>query len=475
MTRSRGRRTRATTPSPTPAALRPHRTFLALLALAFVLQIAGFWSLRHDDAYISFRYAQNLAQGHGMRFNPDESVMGSTSPGHVFVGAALYRLLGKDALPTAMSVLGCLGWALQALAAERLLRRALGPLASAAIGLAVAAGLARQGDWVALETNLALAAGFWTLALARLEPRRPAWAGLVGGVAILMRPDAILWVGFAGLAILTERGPRSRRDALVFVAAALPGIAVAVASFGGIVPRSAAVKMASTTPFAYAAAAVAHVGNVLLPAGGLAGAIAAWVAILWGTATLLRADRRLWPLAAVGGAHLAAYSLIAPPPEHVWHLVPAVLLAGICALALAGSLRSRAGPVLLAVAVALTLLRSAVAARSHPNEQWFGARDRAYRAVADYLRESVAPGDRVVAGEPGTIAYWSELPVEDAIRLVSGSLDAPEAGERRRRVRWVVMVDRDGATGPQAPTHWIELPHWRIGVVHLADGLPERP
>src|SRR3954453_11205359 len=44
---------------------------LALLAFSRILLI--------DDAYITYRYAYNLAAGHGLVFNPGERVEGSTS------------------------------------------------------------------------------------------------------------------------------------------------------------------------------------------------------------------------------------------------------------------------------------------------------------------------------------------------------------------------------------------------------------
>jgi hypothetical protein len=53
----------------------------AVLAVAglLALQITGFHGLRYDDAFITYRYGQNLATGNGLVFNLGERVMGSTS------------------------------------------------------------------------------------------------------------------------------------------------------------------------------------------------------------------------------------------------------------------------------------------------------------------------------------------------------------------------------------------------------------
>ena len=56
---------------------RSHAGLLVLLSLTFL------WALHNrfiqDDAFISFRYARNLVDGHGLVFNPGERVEGYTN------------------------------------------------------------------------------------------------------------------------------------------------------------------------------------------------------------------------------------------------------------------------------------------------------------------------------------------------------------------------------------------------------------
>src|SRR5512136_2152009 len=66
---------------------------VALLVLGVVLarqwQASGSLStVPLDDAYIHYRFADNLATGHGFAFNPDEPTPGSTSPLWVVLLAA---------------------------------------------------------------------------------------------------------------------------------------------------------------------------------------------------------------------------------------------------------------------------------------------------------------------------------------------------------------------------------------------------
>ena len=52
---------------------------LLLIALAiFARLLPGARTI--DDAFITFRYAQNLLSGQGLVFNPREQVLGTTTP-----------------------------------------------------------------------------------------------------------------------------------------------------------------------------------------------------------------------------------------------------------------------------------------------------------------------------------------------------------------------------------------------------------
>src|SRR6202022_2682648 len=56
--------------------------FAALVAPAVVAVLVRLLTGPHaiDDAYITFRYARNLAEGLGLVYNPGEWVLGTTAP-----------------------------------------------------------------------------------------------------------------------------------------------------------------------------------------------------------------------------------------------------------------------------------------------------------------------------------------------------------------------------------------------------------
>src|SRR5512136_1664659 len=86
---------------------------VALLALGVVLArqwqaTGGLSTVPLDDAYIHYRFAENLATGHGFAFNPDEPTPGSTSPLWVLLLAA-GEIVGLGAI-LASKLLGALSF-----------------------------------------------------------------------------------------------------------------------------------------------------------------------------------------------------------------------------------------------------------------------------------------------------------------------------------------------------------------------------
>ena len=411
--------------------------------LALGLQILGFHSLRHDDAYISFRYGQNLASGNGLVFNPGERFLGATSPGHMLLSAVAYRGWGKESTPSIMSVLGCVGWTAQAVALWFLLRTTLGPLGAGMVSAVVALGGARSGQWVALETNLAVGATLGSLALAARG--RAGGAAVLGGIGVLLRPDAALAVAAIAILLAARDGVRAAvRFAVVAALLVAPWLIFATVYFGTPLPNSAAVQFQRSELLPYLVHAFSLAASTLVPVESSA---LAWVvaggALLAAVLLVLRSrDFGLHGLALYGALHLTAYSFLRPQIGHDWHLYPSTLIAVVLGMVGVWGITLRLPPRLRpamqrALCVALPLafgLRFAADAVSQRGELWFGARDQAYRKVAGLLAARSNPEDRFASPEVGTIAYLTELRAFDLVGLVSRhdvAVDGP--------VRWVVL------------------------------------
>ena len=75
----------------------------------------GLWGFSYDDAFVTYRYADNLAAGRGLVFNPGEPVLGTTAPGWAVVLAAATRPATRSARrrwtsPPGARLLACCRW-----------------------------------------------------------------------------------------------------------------------------------------------------------------------------------------------------------------------------------------------------------------------------------------------------------------------------------------------------------------------------
>jgi hypothetical protein len=418
------------------------RWALYAAAAVVIAQCAAFHGVRRDDAFISYRYAQNLANGVGLVFNPGERIMASTSAGHVLLAAAVHRVVGDELLPSFMSALGCIGWTAQALAIGALLQRAL-PLAAAwLIALAVALGAGRAEEHVCLETTIA--AGLLCWALCAGVYRRWFWAAALSALAGLFRPDMYVAAVLLGGLCLWELRAKALRPMLLFIALALPWYLFAQAYFGKVLPQSAAAKFQRRQLSEYALWELKQNGALGLPfSHHVAIDVVACALSVIGAVLLVRRDRRLWIVPLWLVLHNAAY-LWLRPFTHAWHLYPVAALSAVLMLAALTMLidaspwpRARSLALLPLVAFALVYGQRALEfARTHEHGAWHGSRDHVYRDTARYLRTHARPNDIVASVEVGTIAYYTNLRMYDW-----GGLVTPNAVFRptQPRLNWAVI------------------------------------
>jgi len=184
-----------------------------------------FWTC--DDAFISFRYAENLLLGHGLVFNAGERVEGYTNFAWTML-VALGMQLGVDPVVLTrwagfacfLATLGLL------LAASRRVSGGASWLPIAAIALALNPH-AQLFATCGLETSLftLLVTLLLLLAAWARSPLAFAAAGAVGTLAAMTRPDGLLPCAIAGTYALL-RAARGRLPWSRVLAMALPGVVV---------------------------------------------------------------------------------------------------------------------------------------------------------------------------------------------------------------------------------------------------------
>jgi len=234
---------------PSPATLLT--VFIILLALAARL-IPGPRTI--DDSYNTFRYARNLLAGEGFVFNPGQPVLGTTTPLYAFSMAAIGALTGGANANFPLNA-----WLFNALADAATcfllirLGKSLGKKKDGIRWVGYAAALA----WAIAPYSVTFSIGgletsvyvflLTALALAYAERRR-SLTGLLGALAILTRPDAVLLVAPMILdrlvrALRKTDEPLSLRELLAFLIPTLAWAAAATLLFGSPVPHSVQAKM----------------------------------------------------------------------------------------------------------------------------------------------------------------------------------------------------------------------------------------
>jgi len=419
---------------------------VALAGLAFLTRVAV-GPLTIDDAYITFRYARNLADGLGFVYNAGQRVLGTTTPLYTIVLAAIYQLGGVD-VPRVSLILAAsadaattllLIWLGNRLGSGRAWAALLGALfALSPLSITYAVG----GMESSLFTLLVVGA-----AAADVD-ERPGLAGLLAGLATLTRPEGLLIAALVLGRHLVARHLPPRRAIVAFLAPVLPWVVFACWWFGSPIPQSVSAKAVAyqhLPPFANALWLLVYMGlpgsspsQLLLadpPVPGQVGLLVSVVLVLLTLPFVPRLVRRLghaaslWPLAGFGPLLAAAYALagLRGVPMFQWYLVPLVPFFLLWVVALLRWTTRRmpkpaalaAGAVLIGWTVlGLSLGRDAGHSALAPLGVSL-AREDAYAAAGRFLAPRLTPNAVVALPEIGAFGYVANARILDTVGLVS--------------------------------------------------------
>jgi len=426
-----------------------------------------------DDAYITFRYARNLAEGRGFVYNPPstssghhgEHVLGTTTPLYTLLLTGLALATGSRDFPIlALSVNALTGAASVALLYALGKRFAGHSLPAAAAGLLWAVApysvtFAIGGMETELTIALLLAASY-----AHVTDRPRAMATL-SALALLARPDTaillgLLWLDLT-LARLVARASRPRsgqaqvrrripwQEGLITLAILAPWLIFGTLYFGSpltgsIAAKSVAYRLPPQAGFVrllqhYATPFFEH--KTLPPVGVLVVFALYCVLCILGGRNAFRRQRRTWPLIAYPFAYFAVFA-VANPLLFRWYLSPPLpfyfllILTGAWTAAhdIDKLIVRRTGnqstnlPIYQFTILALAALVLTLNAwelhpdhgpdRPAPEMAWYKL-ELLYEQAADIVLAHAAPGDTLCAGDIGVLGYRTDLRILDTVGLVT--------------------------------------------------------
>ncbi len=214
------------------------------LAVAVRLGYLAATQLTYEDSLISLRYAENLAGGRGLVYNPGERVFGASTPLYVLLLALLSWMRLPDPLLAAKTICALADGVTLLLWMRLLNRETEAPWAACLF--AVLFGLSPllvQNSIGGMETSLALLC--LTVAFAADREERLTLLGVALGLLMVVRPDGAL----AALVLLAARAVRERRlpwrPALLAGLVVAPWLLFAALYYGSVVPNSVFAKAAA--------------------------------------------------------------------------------------------------------------------------------------------------------------------------------------------------------------------------------------
>lgn len=400
----------------------------------------------YDDPWILYRYADNLASGHGWTFNPGASEANAvTAPLVVLLLAALIKVGFSTYLASAAIFM--VGTWVAAQFAFLMFRGIGRPLAGA-----IAAALVVSSPWLASLRGMesALLLGLTGVVIWAATTERNYVTGLSLGLAVLTRPDAVVLAAFMLLSLGLKRRSLPARETAALACVIVPWLIYSQMAFHSFLPSSLAAKEAQRQSGQWGGLANNFLTTTSL-SGHLAGAAMGAAVALAGY--LVMAFTKPWPLLPLFGASATSfivYEFILKIAGYPWYAA-SILYTSFLLMGLGLDFIARRSLTLRVGALALTAVLVTLGVL---NPYQMSAERRDDATVAQWLRANAKPDARVASAEIGQLGYVSGLRMVDYLGLLD-----PRANSHVRTQDWSWWMDT------YCPDYWTTsgtIKHWVV-------------
>ena len=424
----------------------------------------GFWGYSHDDAFITYRYADQWARGNGLTFNTGEHV-----PGYALLLGFLSRATGFLGIGVpewgtiiSLAAILLLSWVLAAgLASAPVSLRLSVPLLFGVGAFLWRWNLEMLGSEVVLVVSL-VAFGAYLVFLKDAS----ALGGLALASAMILRLDAALAAASIGVVLWLSRGRLPWKFTIAGLGPLAFWLGGLYSRFGTWMPTTLAAKRSeySGAGAAYSLAEWLWLRRSL-PLSGCVALLA-----LAGIGGFVCGMHGVWKHPAVAAltlwlfAHEIVYRSLRVPFAPWYHegVVNAVLiLAALGAVTLGRALlfwqRHREETLMPTLMAALLLSPVLAPSVSYVWTQWGRPPDprfEIYRTIGQWLRQNARPQSRVAAVEVGILGYFSNVPTLDLWGIVT-----PDVIGARSQGRLGQLV------AASEPDYILDVPEFRANVL----------
>lgn len=402
-----------------------------LLGLAAWVSTVNFW-FAYDDALITYRFARNLATGHGLVYNPGEWHLGTTAPLYALILGILGWVAGPDSIPFFGGLISGLSMTLGGLALATFGAQHRAPLAGLCAGMFWVTSPMMFWTWSG-EMPLQMALILWGFVAYRAE--RPLIAAAILACATLTRPDGVLAAAVVFGYDVVVRRRILWKAWLVYAAIIAPFAIVTWLVYGSPLPGTLSAKLAQrdsgywSTYFGrgmrgwFKRFLLESVDGPRLEIFSIdPGTLSFWATI----GVLAIAGYRFWALPFAWILLFVMIYRTMKVPFYHWYTSPAAIglsivmgagLAALLSLARRGLPLKRAeGPVLAAAGAALVVIAGVPHLRALPETS--KQHPAEYVAAGRWLHDHAAPDATVGYYEIGFIGYYSDRRIVDSLGLV---------------------------------------------------------
>jgi hypothetical protein len=219
------------------------------LALLLILVIGArvlmflFTGFTADDAYITYRFADNLAEGRGFVYNRGEVVMGTSTPLYTFILAGCSKLFGPQSIPWFSRGIGVIADAIT-LILIFLVTASLGA-SSQFLSASLFALFPRLVFSSSLGMETPLVVMMMILSYVLHINGRPSAACGVLGVLFVLRVDTSLWSVMMLALVLRKQGRIAPGTIFPIIVPVAGWLIYAYATFGSLMPHAVEAKAVS--------------------------------------------------------------------------------------------------------------------------------------------------------------------------------------------------------------------------------------
>lgn len=436
-----------------------------------------------DDAFITYRYAYNFADGNGLVYNIGENVLGTTTPGYALFIGILATILGKSLIPlisiTVNLIAIILLMVVLAIAVYRL--STIYYLAILSPLLVIVSRPTIFEISTGMETSIFLL--LITSAITLIIYRHWRIASLIAGLTIWIRPEGVFLIGLVGLTVLfmAMRRQLSWKKFIISVAGlVIPAIVyfiMLITIYGTYLPQSIVSKVSGLyeIPFTQQVVKVGpqiaspfilivellygaeDVSAIILLASTL---IIALFAITIGTMQLIKLDKVLWIIPAFFFINVVFYlsrsTLLFHWYHANYHLAATILMVfgiGHIIYSIAKTISEAHKLTITLITCILIFVVPTVATipylellNEEPQDNFANERTLYYRQLLDDVGEQI-PIDAVIATpEIGYLGFrLIDYYILDTAGLVSPQVVDyfPVPLEERENIDWYAVIPKD--------------------------------